>query len=187
MRRNAQAEAGINFPKRVRVLTKSRLLFDAIALLPDLSDILLVMDNNALGMPQDQARDYVVMVDLEHFSVPSWKELNEGTILVVGKGEGLLNAWRRFLEGRPDASLPDALERSFREKIRETLSRWQGAGGAYAFFQGILEEALISEALRITGGNRQKTAKLLGISRTTLRNRLKETGSEDRIIGESRK
>lgn len=187
MKRNAQVDAGAEPPKRVRVLTRSRSLFDAIALVPDSSDFQLVMDNNALGMPQNQVRDFVVMVDLEYFSVPSWKELYEGAILVVGKGEALLSAWRRFLEGRPDASLPDALERSLREKVRETLSRWQGAGGAYAFFQGILEEALISEALRITGGNRQKTAKLLGISRTTLRNRLKETESKDRIIGESRK
>lgn len=187
MKRDISFDVGAKPPKCGRVLTRSRLLFESIGAITDRTDIHLVLDNNGLGISQNAGREFVVMVDLESFPLPEWKELNEGTILIVGKGDGLVNAWKRFLEDRPKTSMPDGLEGSLREKVRETLSRCQWPGGAYAFFQGIVEEVLISEALRITGGNRQKTARLLGISRTTLRNRLKEPDSEDQEVRESRK
>ncbi len=187
MKREIGVDVGAGPPKCGRVLTRSRILFKSIGAITDGTGIHLVLDNKGLGIPLEGFKDFVVLVDLDSFPLPDRKDLNDGSILIVGKGDGLLNAWNGFLEDRPKVLFPDGLEGFLREKVRETLGRCHWSGGAYAFFQGIVEEVLISEALRITGGNRQKTARLLGISRTTLRNRLKEPDSEDQEVRESRK
>ncbi len=73
-------------------------------------------------------------------------------------------------EGRKDAGDP---EQTIRHWIRGTLdSRPQEH-----LFEGCMDRfasILISEALLVTGGNRSKAAKLLGVSRPTLHSKIEK-------------
>ena len=117
----------------------------------------------------------ILLVDFGTATAPLLESLTLGGIVVAGKGASLLEAWEKYLFSRVSVAVPLLdFENFLRDKVRSSLTRCEWPGGAYAFFQGILENVLISEALRMTDGNRQKTARLLGISRTTLRNRMQE-------------
>lgn len=68
--------------------------------------------------------------------------------------------------GLSQTTLSDALDVAYKE-----IRRDHGKG-----LLRILEKEIIHRALEETGGNQVKTAELLGISRVTLRKRIKETG-----------
>ena len=75
----------------------------------------------------------------------------------------------------------DSTEAMLRSWVRETLRSAQKSGGGDVHAQLVaeLETALIEEALKLTNGHQGNVAELLGISRVTLRQRIKalEIGS----------
>ncbi len=77
-----------------------------------------------------------------------------------------------------DAGSGSALDKSLEAACRSLLaSDYEGDDGSrYTTALGWVEQPLITEALRLTGGNRAKAADLLGIHRNTLRTRLKALG-----------
>ena len=95
---------------------------------------------------------------------------------------GSTKRWKDFLDQTFSVECsPDGFEDFLRWRMRPVLERscdWPG--GVFNFFQEILASVLISEALLITGGNRQKTAQILGISRTTLRNRMQDKEDKEK-------
>jgi DNA-binding NtrC family response regulator len=72
---------------------------------------------------------------------------------------------------------------ALRDAVREALRRLAGADSGepsadlFERIVGLVERELIDEALRLTGGNQVAAARLLGMSRTTLRKKLGEPGA----------
>jgi len=70
--------------------------------------------------------------------------------------------------------------KSLREYVRHTIRRYledMGTTEAENLYQKLLEEIeppLIEETLRHTGGNQSRTARILGMTRNTLRSRLRK-------------
>lgn len=167
--------------EEVRVLTRSDELFQSVIKASAGFPFRFVRDD---GMTQESSGFFgspgIILVDLGSAPAPEWECLSLGGIIVTGKGGSLLEAWEKYLLVKTPSMGPSSnLEDFLREKVRTILTRCEWPGGVYSFFQGIVENVLISEALRLTEGNRQKAARLLGISRTTLRNRMLEKDSED--------
>ncbi len=162
--------------EEVRVLTRSDELFQSAVHLAEGFPFRFVRDEGELFEPTHlSGLPVILLVDFGTATAPLLESLTLGGIVVAGKGASLLEAWEKYLLSRASAAVPLLdFENFLRDKVRSSLTRCEWPGGAYAFFQGILENVLISEALRMTDGNRQKTARLLGISRTTLRNRMQE-------------
>jgi DNA-binding NtrC family response regulator len=82
------------------------------------------------------------------------------------------------LESAPVAASGAPVE-ELRKNLRQIANRWVARGAPpdgesplYADAVGTLETALIEAALGITQGNRAAAAKMLGINRATLRNKL---------------
>ena len=75
-------------------------------------------------------------------------------------------------------SAPPLPAGGIRELVREVLdeSRRGENGGAYRETHGRVDEILLREALRQSGGNQAKAARWLGITRFTLREKLKGLG-----------
>lgn len=157
----------------VQVLTRSEELFAKIV---EIGQVSPYRHFRRTGAEEEIEPGGVMLVDTGTMEVSSRKFNSGEGILVLGKGETLLQQWKNFLDLRTAGECsPEGLEEFLRLRVRQALQRsctWPG--GAYDFFQGILSSVLISEALDLTGGNRQKTAQILGISRTTLRNRMQE-------------
>jgi Fis family transcriptional regulator len=65
-----------------------------------------------------------------------------------------------------------ALERYFAELDGESVT------GLYALVVAEVEKPLLETVLNHTGGNQSKAAKVLGLSRSTLRKKLKQYGIE---------
>lgn len=162
--------------EEVRILTRSEDLFQSVVRLGSGFPFRFVQDDGIiLESYYSHTMPAIFLLDLGTVPVPVFDSLSLGGIVVIGKGSSLLESWEKYLLGRISATASSLdLEEFLRDKVRSTLTRCEWPGGAYAFFQGIVETVLISEALRMTNGNRQKTARLLGISRTTLRNRMQE-------------
>ncbi|MHB1606995.1 MAG: helix-turn-helix domain-containing protein [Leptospirales bacterium] len=160
----------------VRILTRSEDLFQSAVRLGTGFPFRFVQSEGVPFEPNcSSSLPAIILLDLGTVPVPVLDSLTLGGIVVIGKGSSLLESWEKYLLKRISASVPSLdLEEFLRDKVRSTLTRCEWPGGAYDFFQGIVETVLISEALRMTDGNRQKTARLLGISRTTLRNRMQE-------------
>ncbi len=157
----------------VQVMTRSEELFAKIV---EIGQVSPYRHFRRTGAEEEGVPGGVMLVDTGTMEISS-RKLNSGEgVLVLGKGDALLQQWKKFLDLRVSGECsPDGFEEFLRLRVREALQRsctWPG--GAYDFFQGILSSVLISEALDLTGGNRQKTAQVLGISRTTLRNRMQE-------------
>lgn len=157
----------------VQVLTRSEELFSKIVEIGQFSPY---RHFRRTGAEEEIDPGGVMLVDTGTMEISS-RKLNSGEgVLVLGKGDALLQQWKKFLDLRVSGECsPEGFEEFLRLRVREALQRsctWPG--GAYDFFQGILSSVLVSEALDLTGGNRQKTAQVLGISRTTLRNRMQE-------------
>ena len=73
------------------------------------------------------------------------------------------------------------IEKVIRQWVREGLAA-SGRSDLFSYFMDHFTQILISEALEITGGNRTRAAKLLGISRPTLHAKMEKsglTGQED--------
>ena len=123
----------------------------------------------------------LILVDTGTIEIDLYRTSKEG-IFLLGKGEALLQRWKDFLDQTFSVEgSPDGFEDFLRWRMRPVLERscdWPG--GVFNFFQEILASVLISEALLITGGNRQKTAQILGISRTTLRNRMQDKEDKEK-------
>ena len=117
----------------------------------------------------------LILVDTGTMEIDIAGEMKEG-LLLFGKGEDLLRRWKDFLDQTFSVECsPEGFEEFLRWRIRPVLERsCEWPGGVFNFFQEILSSVLISEALLLTGGNRQKTAQILGISRNTLRNRMQD-------------
>ena len=117
----------------------------------------------------------LILIDTGTVEVNVGGGIKEGLYL-LGKGEDLLQKWKDFLDQTFSVECsPEGFEDFLRWRIRPVLERscdWPG--GVFNFFQEILASVLISEALLLTGGNRKKTAQILGISRNTLRNRMQD-------------
>lgn len=157
----------------VQVLTRSEELFARIV---EIGQVSPYRHFRRTGAEEETDPGGVLLVDTGTMEVSS-RNLDSGEgILILGKGETLLQQWKKFLDLRISGECsPEGFEEFLRLRVRQALQRsctWPG--GAYDFFQGILSSVLISEALDLTGGNRQKSAQILGISRTTLRNRMQE-------------
>ena len=71
-------------------------------------------------------------------------------------------------EDRPEKTDEQAFERMLRGWIRERLSASPGGGSAFDDMMDTFAETLVSEALDLTGGNRTRAARLVGLSRPTL-------------------
>ncbi|MHB1286030.1 MAG: helix-turn-helix domain-containing protein [Leptospirales bacterium] len=167
--------------EEVWVLTRSDELFQSVVNAADGFPFRFVRED---GMTLESicsfGRSGIILVDLGSAPALVWENLTLGGIIVTGKGGSLLESWEKYLLVKIPSPVPSAnLEDFLREKVRSILTRCEWPGGVYSFIQGIVENVLISEALRLTEGNRQKAARLLGISRTTLRNRMLEKISED--------
>ncbi|MHB1926047.1 MAG: helix-turn-helix domain-containing protein [Leptospirillum sp.] len=157
----------------VQVLTRSEELFAKIV---EMGQVSPYRHFRRTGSEEESVPGGVMLVDTGTMEIIG-RKLNSGEgVLVLGKGDALLQQWKKFLDLRMSGECsPEGFEEFLRLRVRQALQRsctWPG--GAYDFFQGILSSVLISEALDLTGGNRQKTAQVLGISRTTLRNRMQE-------------
>lgn len=157
----------------VQVLTRSEELFAKIV---EIGKVSSYRNFRRTEMDEEIDPGGLMLVDTGTVEV-SVRHLSSGEgIFLFGKGESLLHQWKIFLDLRMSGEcFPEGFEEFLRIGVRQVLQRsctWPG--GIYDFFQGILSSVLISEALGLTGGNRQKAAQILGISRTTLRNRMQE-------------
>lgn len=71
-----------------------------------------------------------------------------------------------------------------KEQVRIALERYfaelegEGVTGLYAMVMAEVEKPLLKTVLDHAGGNQSKAAKILGVSRSTLRKKLKEYGIE---------
>ena len=63
-----------------------------------------------------------------------------------------------------------------RDTVRQYLQNLKGhqAKNLYDFIIGEIEKGIILEVLEFTKGNRTKTSDILGITRTTLRNKIEK-------------
>jgi nitrogen regulation protein NR(I) len=75
---------------------------------------------------------------------------------------------------RGDPGWNEPLRESVREALRSQASggRREAGRGLFQHVVGAVEEELVAEALRITEGNQVAAARLLGLSRTTLRKKM---------------
>ncbi len=85
-----------------------------------------------------------------------------GRIAVESKGQGIVLKDQVRI----------ALERYFAELNGESVT------GLYALVVAEVEKPLLEAVLNHTGGNQSKAAKVLGLSRSTLRKKLKQYGIE---------
>lgn len=75
---------------------------------------------------------------------------------------------------RTEASAEERLTRSAVETMREVLAAPESSMPVYEHIIGIVEKALIGEALERTDGNQLQAAQLLGLNRSTLRKKRKD-------------
>ncbi|MBW3542696.1 MAG: helix-turn-helix domain-containing protein, partial [Planctomycetes bacterium] len=73
------------------------------------------------------------------------------------------------------ARLPDAVQQWLLEKLQQAGSRGE-VQGLYESLLAEVEPVLLTEALQRSGGNRREAARLLGIHRQTLREKLRRHG-----------
>jgi len=66
-------------------------------------------------------------------------------------------------------------EKVIRQWVREGLAA-SGRSDLFSYFMDHFTQILVSEALEVTGGNRTRAAKLLGISRPTLHAKMEKSG-----------
>jgi DNA-binding NtrC family response regulator len=94
--------------------------------------------------------------------------------LIFSRGLAISSeAVRATIAGRSPEPVPD-----IKEALSEYVSQAVAAGGPDLFAQVTDRFAaqVIAEALRVTGGNRSQTAKLLGLSRPTLLAKMEKLG-----------
>jgi DNA-binding NtrC family response regulator len=146
--------------------------------IPALVQALLARANAEAGK-QVRAVETAVIDILQQHSWPGNVRELEHTIkraVLLAKGD-TLTVHDIQLESSPDAAGAPADE--LRRNLRQIAARWvargappEGEATVFADAVGTLETALIEAALGVTQGNRAAAAKLLGINRATLRNKL---------------
>ena len=105
-------------------------------------------------------------------------------IILSGEGEALLQALTEFLYLREPLSQAVGIEHLLHTKCWQYLkavSNLRESDSAYSFFSDLLDRMLIPTALDVTDGNQHKASRILGISRTTFRSKMKsiEEGEGD--------
>ena len=108
------------------------------------------------------------------FALPAWRKRHECI-------EGIRRDIARHLDEAPPNSYLFVAENAdgdwqtlLRQWVRAQLTR--GRTGLLEQAGNELERILIEEALRMTGGHRQKAARVLGVGRNTLTRKLQELG-----------
>jgi DNA-binding NtrC family response regulator len=98
--------------------------------------------------------------------------------VLVCKGDVLLAEHVHFEGGdqTPDSPGADAAARSLEERVDALVTEIldQVGGRAHASLIDLVEKSLIARALQACGYNQVRTARLLGISRNTLRHRMQK-------------
>ena len=94
--------------------------------------------------------------------------------IVFSPGGWILPEHIRLGLGRTELESDKQSVDALRDRARAILS--SSAGTAYHRFIGQVEAAIITEAVKRTGGNMVKASRLLGISRPTLRAKVREYG-----------
>jgi len=97
--------------------------------------------------------------------------------LVQCRGATILPEHLPRLLGAEASGLAGEFRRAAAALIADKMARFQGREGRlYDEMVAELERAIIAEALRLTGRNQARTAALLGLHRTTLRNKIRQYG-----------
>ncbi len=97
-------------------------------------------------------------------------------LILSGSGDELVTALESFLFLREPFSVAMGIEHLLHAKCRQYLSAvssLRDTGSAYAFFISLLDRLLLPGALDVAQGNQHRASKILGISRTTFRNKMK--------------
>jgi DNA-binding protein Fis len=107
-------------------------------------------------------------------------------MILSGEATDLLLAIEEFFFLRDPLASAVGIEPLLKAKCRqylEAMSSLRDSDSAYVFFCSLLDRMLIPSVLELTDGNQHKAARILGISRTTFRSKMKRLESE----GESSK
>jgi len=97
-------------------------------------------------------------------------------VILSGEGRELLRALEEFFFLRESLASAVGIEPLLDAKCRqylEAVSTLRDSDSAYAFFCNLLDRMLIPNVLEVTGGNQHKASRILGISRTTFRSKMK--------------
>ena len=97
-------------------------------------------------------------------------------LILSGSGDELVCALESFLFLREPFSVAVGIEHLLHAKCRQYLSAvssLRDQDSAYAFFVSLLDRLLLPGALEVAQGNQHRASKILGISRTTFRNKMK--------------
>ena len=108
-------------------------------------------------------------------------------LILSGSGDELVAALESFLFLREPFSVAVGVEHLLHAKCRQYLSAvssLRDTGSAYAFFVGLLDRLLLPGALEVAQGNQHRASKILGISRTTFRNKMKSLDQGEIPSGE---
>ena len=108
-------------------------------------------------------------------------------LILSGSGDELVNALESFLFLQEPFSVAVGIEHLLHAKCCQYLSAvgsLRDTGSAYAFFVGLLDRLLLPGALEVAQGNQHRASKILGISRTTFRNKMKMLERGDLSSGE---
>jgi len=124
---------------------------------------------------------------IDRGTIPSL-DLSDGNfrIILCGEGERLLEALTQFLYLREPLSQAVGIEHLLHTKCRQYLkavSSLRDSDSAYSFFSDLLDRMLIPTALDVTEGNQHKASRILGISRTTFRSKMKSIAEGERGPG----
>ncbi len=154
-------------------------LRDRLQDIPGLVQALLARANADAGKQVRAVESAVVEILQRHSWSGNVREL-EHTIkraVLLAKGD-TLTVHDIQLDSATDATTGEPADQ-LRRNLRQIAARWVARGASpdgettlFADAVGTLETALIETALGITQGNRVAAAKLLGINRATLRNKL---------------
>jgi DNA-binding protein Fis len=102
-------------------------------------------------------------------------------VILSGESSDLLLALEEFLFLRDPLQSAVGIEPLLKAKCRqylESMSSLRDSESPYAFFCSLLDRILIPSVLELTLGNQHKAARILGISRTTFRSKMKMIDSE---------
>ena len=102
-------------------------------------------------------------------------------VILSGESDELLQALEEFLFLRDPLVSAVGIEPLLHAKCRQYLmaiSTLKDPVSAYPFFCSLLDRILIPNVLEITGGNQHKASRILGMSRTTFRNKMKSIQNE---------
>ena len=103
-------------------------------------------------------------------------------IILSGEGPDLLHALEECFFMRDSLVAAVGIDQLLYAKFRQYLqsvSTLKDPESAYPFFCSLLDRILIPGILEVTAGNQHRASQILGISRTTFRNKMKEIQIEE--------